>query len=234
MLLRSPKIFLVVLIAFISLPLMAVQPLSNRLPTSWLDPEVLNPNEHKIGQIIEDIGFEHLSGGEGRLHQTTGDNGTVVFVRDPTCPVSIQYGPRMADFVARYQKKGINFVFIYLNDLVGLPILQRDRNRLNTSGTFVAKGSFGVAGALSVNSTGDAFVLDNDNRLVYRGAIDNQFGLGFTRDEATRLYLRSALNALLSGEEIKVPATSAPGCFIDADPSKNEILRSFPNEEALG
>ncbi len=87
-----------------------------------------------------------------------------------------------------------------------------------------------LAKALGVQSTGDVFVLDDNMRLVYRGAVDDQYGLGYTKEAPTRRLLRSALNAVL--DERPVPATTAPGCYIDADPlSEPQLLPWSPDEQ---
>jgi len=79
-----------------------------------------------------------------------------------------------------------------------------------------------------VVSTGDAFLLDADNKLIYRGAIDDQYGFSYTRDAPTHNYLRNAMDDLLQGRPIKVQATSAPGCVIDADPAKDRLFPDIP------
>ena len=128
-----------------------------------------------------------------------------------------------------YKDKGIRSVFIYLNNKLGAEALLQDAERLHTDGTLVGRGSFVLADQLQVVSTGDAFLLDADNKLVYRGAIDDQYGFGYTRDAPTRNYLRNAMDALLNGVSIEVPATTAPGCVIDADPAKDKLFPNIPS-----
>lgn len=96
----------------------------------------------------------------------------------------------------------------------------------------IGRGSFAIANALGVKSTGEVFVLDSENRLVYRGAIDDQYGFGYTQDAPTHNYLRNALDAELHRWPIATPATLAPGCIIDADPQKDDFL-PIPADAAL-
>lgn len=90
-----------------------------------------------------------------------------------------------------------------------------------------------MADELGVKSAGDVFVLDNEHRVRYRGAVDNQYGLGYTRDVPTRHYLRNALDALKEGRKIVTPATAAPGCYIDADPAKDQLIWPLPAGQML-
>ena len=206
----------------------ALEPIESREPTIWLGPQAVDMQVSGIGKTVPDVLFSHLHGGDDSLHKVTGRKGTVVFVRDPECPVSQRYGPRSAALAKWYRDKGIRFVFIYLNNNLGAEALAQDAERLQTDGTLVGRGSFVLADQLQVVSTGDAFLLDAEHKLVYRGAIDDQYGFGYTRDAPTRNYLRNAMDALLTGVSIQVPATTAPGCVIDADPAKDSLFPNLP------
>ena len=207
---------------------LALEPVESREPMIWLGPRAVDAQASGIGKSIPNIPFSHLHGGEDSLYRVTGATGTVVFVRDPECPVSLRYGPRSAALARWYREKGIGSVFIYLNNNLGAQALLRDAARLHTDGTLVARGSFLLADELQVVSTGDAFLLNADNELIYRGAIDDQYGFGYTRDAPTNNYLRNAMDALLQGASIEVPATIAPGCVIDADPAKDRLFPDIP------
>jgi hypothetical protein len=196
-----------------------------REATVYLGPEELAPEEAAIGKRIPDVTLGLIGGGESGLYAGAGSRGTVVVVRDPECPVSRRYGPRIAKLARRFGSAGFGFVFIYLNEELDAARLREDAQALGVSGTFAARGSFALADALGVKSTGEVFVLDAGHRLRFRGAVDDQYGLGYTKDVATRHYLRHALEALLEGEPVQTPATSAPGCVIDADPEKDRLFQ---------
>lgn len=191
----------------------------------YLGPEEISPEQAGIGKRIPDFSLGLIGGGESRLYAGTGTKGTVVVVRDPECPVSRRYGPRIAKLAQRFGSAGFGFVFIYLNEELEAARLRKDAQALGVSGIFAARGSFAVADALGVKSTGEVFVLDAGHRLRFRGAVDDQYGLGYTKDVATRHYLRNALDELLEGKPVQTPATSAPGCVIDADPEKDRLFQ---------
>jgi len=202
---------------------------SDRTPAVLLGPTMLDPEQARIGQIIEDVALHDLNGQTKSLYQLGGRLGTVIVVRDPQCPVSRRYGPRIADLAERFRASGIRFVYIYPSESLRHEQRLVDRRSLATDGFFGDRGSFALANLLGVISTGDTFVLDEKYRLRYRGAVDDQYGLGYTRDIPTRNYLRNALDALSQNEVIEVPATSAPGCYIDADPALDHLFDDLPN-----
>ena len=141
------------------------------------------------------------------------------------CPVSRRYGPTIAGMVRRFGADGFSFVFIYPNEDLEPEDLRKDADSLGVPGSFVLQGGFALADALGVQSTGDVFVLDVEHRLCFRGAVDDQYGLGYTKQVATRHYLRRALEALVEGKPVEIPATSAPGCVIDPDPEREHWFR---------
>src|SRR5947207_336523 len=72
----------------------------------------------------------------------------------------------------------------------------------------------GAGRARGATSTTEVFVLDRARTLVYRGAIDDQYGLGYGLDAPRRHFLVNALEAALADERPLIAATSAPGCAI--------------------
>jgi len=63
-------------------------------------------------------------------------------------------------------------------------------------------------------TTPQMYVIDRDGAFAYMGAIDNQPYVLDTEDEATRNYVDEALEALLSGENVKKSATRPYGCKV--------------------
>ncbi|MDI1311402.1 histidine kinase, partial [Prosthecobacter sp.] len=68
---------------------------------------------------------------------------------------------------------------------------------------------------LAATTTTEVFLLDAARTLVYRGALNDQYGLGYTKDKPQHHYLREAVAAMLRGEPAERVATTAPGCALD-------------------
>lgn len=208
-----------------------IVPPEDRIPTDWLGPQVLSPAEAGIGKRLPDMALGTVFGGEISLHAAGGDRGTLIFVRDPECPVSQIYGPRQAQLARTYQQRGFNAIVLYLNDMLGAEAIAADAAGFDGPAVFVRRNGYALARALGVESTGDVFVLDGRHRLVYRGAVDDQYGIGYTRPLPMRRLLRDALEALSSGNLPPVQATTAPGCHIDASPGEGPVLQPWSPEE---
>ena len=223
----APLVLLITSAAALAANLEEITPPAGRTPAVSLGPSELDPAEQRIGQTIADTDLKGIDGRLHRLHDTSGNLGTVIVVRDPGCPVSKRYGPRIRRLADIY---GDDFHFVFIYPSVDLTAEERatDAQMFGPRGIYAERGSFALAELLGVTSTGDVFVLDREHRLSYRGAVDDQYGLGYTRDLPTAHYLRNALDDLRESRPVRVPATSAPGCYIDADPAKDRLIPSVP------
>lgn len=209
----------------------ALEPLHGRPSTDWFGPKPMDRVEAGVGRRIPDMALDQLYGGPVSLHDSGGQRGTVVFVRDPECPVSRAYGPRLARFARIYQPLGFNFLALYMNDQIGPTYLAADTGGFDGPALFIRGGEGGLAKTLGVKSTGDVFLLDAQQRLVYRGAVDDQYGIGYTKEVPTNRLLEHALDAVIDGKPVTVPATTAPGCHIDTDPLNEPQLLPWTPEE---
>jgi hypothetical protein len=116
------------------------------------------------------------------------------------CPISKLYLPKILRMAKQYTN--VSWAMIGCNGtskLDGVDLL------------------FVKAGALAPKRTTDVFVLDANNVLRYRGAIDDQYGIGYERDKAEKNYLVDAIEALLAGKPVSVAATEAPGCAVEGE-----------------
>jgi len=76
-----------------------------------------------------------------------------------------------------------------------------------------------VAAALGATSTTEAFVIDRAGTLVFRGAISDQYGIGYSLDAPRHRYVADALDAAVAGVRPGTSMTTAPGCSLDLAPA---------------
>jgi mono/diheme cytochrome c family protein len=176
---------------------------------------------HGTGSHIDDFDFTDHTGQTHRFRKWAAGATVVIAVRDAECPVSRKYGPRLAEFEREFGARGVRFLFLDLSARDTPALRAADRARFDFRGPYVADAKGRVGRLLGARSSGDAFVVDGEGRLRYRGAVDDQFGIGYTRDRAMRPYLRAALEAVLAGREVAVPATTAPACLLSLAPPNN-------------
>jgi len=87
-----------------------------------------------------------------------------------------------------------------------------------------------LAKAVGALTTTDVVVLDAARTVIFHGAIDDQYGFGYSVDAPCRQYLADALEALLTNKQPLVAATDAPGCLLDlAGKSSAEVAITYHN-----
>jgi mono/diheme cytochrome c family protein len=106
------------------------------------------------------------------------------------CPVSKLYKPRLDKLTREYSPRGVRFLTVSSDDKAFVALFGPER-------------------------TTEAFVLDTKSVLRYRGAVDDQYGIGYVKDAPAKTYLVDAIEALLAGKAPPVAATEAPGCVVE-------------------
>jgi len=183
-------------------------------------PQELGRNAPRIGEWIPDLTFSDVEGKASTLSKVMGAKGLVIALRDPECPLSKKYSPRLKQHEETLA--GLGFGVLYLNVLTAQSG-PKDVETYGFQSAYALDEERVLAHALAAATTTEVFVLDHTRTLVYRGMIDDQYGLGFNRPEATRDYLMEAVRAVAAGETVRVPATVAQGCVLKLDTERDEL-----------
>lgn len=185
------------------------------------EPLVLGADAPRVGELIDDVAYTDLGGNRGVLSDVMGERGLVVVIRDVYCPVSRKYGARLGRIEREYGARGFGFLYVNVN-AADTPAAAAEEIAANGFGApYVLDPHAPVARELAAQTSTEVFVLDAARTLVYRGAVDDQYGIGFTKPEPTVEYLRDALAAVEAGDAPAVGGTIAPGCYL-----------SLPQEQA--
>lgn len=168
-----------------------------------------------IGRLVPDMLLAPMEGEARSLVSLIKDRAAAVLVMTSTaCPMSTKYAPRLAALEAEYQKRGVAFVFVNGVDAETPVEMARQARQYRFQGPYLADRDHAVAIALGARTTTEVFVLDAARTLVYRGAVDDQYGIGSSRAAPRQTLLRDALEAVLTGQRPRVEATWAPGCLL--------------------
>jgi len=137
----------------------------------------------------------------------------VVFV-GTDCPVSKLYGSRLAQLSKDYADKNVQFIAIDSNRQDSLEDITHFARTHKIEFPILKDAGNQVADKFGAERMSEAFVLDRDRVMRYRGRIDDQFGVGYARGQTSANYLTSALDELLAGKAVSKPAVDAVGCII--------------------
>ncbi len=184
------------------------------------EPARLKPGACGIGTLIPDATLTDLDGAPHSLRKIIGDKPAVIALVSTSCPVSKRYTPVLARLESEYRAKGVAFILIAQNPTDTANDLRAALKAAGLTAPCLRDPQQALLKTLGATSSTDSFLLDAAHTLVYRGAIDDQYGLGYSLDAPRQRYLANAVNALLAGGLPEIAATSAPGCALDLGEAK--------------
>ena len=182
-------------------------------------PKVLKGGDLGVGRQVADVSFTDLTGKAHKLSEVTGDKGLVIAFTSTTCPVSKRYAPSLVRLEKEFQAKG--FATLVVN-----PMKSESKDDMKAQGfssTYAPDASGSLVAALDARTTTEVFLLDRSRTLLYRGAIDDQYGIAYNQDAPQSRYLVDAIDEVLAGLHPHIAATEAPGCELDR-PSAASIV----------
>jgi peroxiredoxin/mono/diheme cytochrome c family protein len=135
----------------------------------------------------------------------------VVFV-GTECPVNNSYMPRLVELHKEFADKGVAFLAVNANSQDTPERVAKHARQHELPFPVLKDAGNQVADLFGAKRTPEAFVLDAERRVRYRGRIDDQYGVGFNRPKPTRRDLAEALGELLAGKPVTTPLTEPAGC----------------------
>ncbi|HLM54554.1 MAG TPA: thioredoxin family protein, partial [Pyrinomonadaceae bacterium] len=163
-----------------------------------------------IGSVVDDFKLPDADGKEHSLASLKGKSGTVILFVATQCPVSNAYNARMAKLAEDYRAKGINVVGINSNSTEPAAEIKQHAADNGLNFTILKDEGNRVADRLGAQVTPEAYLLDANGKLVYRGRIDNSRN----GDSITATELRDAVEAVLAGRGVEKAEVRAFGCSI--------------------
>ncbi|QDS94083.1 Thiol-disulfide oxidoreductase ResA [Roseimaritima multifibrata] len=130
------------------------------------------------------------------------------------CPLAKLYGPRLNDIQERFSDKGVQVIGINSNSQDSLTEIAAYVHRHHISFPMLKDPGSRVADQFRAERTPEVFLLDSERKIRYHGRIDDQYGVGYSREREASPELVNAIEDLLAGKPIAVPNTEAVGCHI--------------------
>lgn len=179
-------------------------------------PTLAKPGDVGVGRQIPNPTVRTLDGVTRRLADLAGTNGLVIALTSTTCPVSRRYTPSLQRLQAELAGQGIGFLWVNpfgseAASEVGAYLAARGLS----PASYAHDTEKALSAAIGARTTTEVFLLDAARTLVYRGAVDDQYGIDYSLDAPKARFLRDAVSALLAGERPGIAATHPPGCEID-------------------
>jgi len=172
------------------------------------------PADARVDVKIEQFAFQDYLGTEHSFKEWRDKRAVVVVFLGTECPLAKLYGPRLTELEAEYGPRGVAFVGIASNQQDSLLEIGQ-YVRVHKIGFPILKDpSQQAADQFGATRTPEAFVLDSRGEILYRGRIDDQFGIGYQRAKEVRRDLAIALGEILANKPVSTPITEPVGCYI--------------------
>src|SRR5262245_42175290 len=184
---------------------------STHTPATAADPP---PSTDKLNKEIDNVKLTAADGKAHAIKDHAGKKATVVVFLSFDCPVSNSYAGLLTELHKNYSDKGVNFIALVPTDDSPEKVAKKTAEFKYPFPVF-SDSKFVAAEAFKATVTPEAFVLDHNFVLRYRGRIDNQYyGRLKKNPQVTEHDLKVSLDALLAGKDVPTPATLAIGCHI--------------------
>lgn len=173
---------------------------------------------YAIGDTIKNFSLKNINGQQTSFSDAAGTSGTIIIFTCNTCPYVKLYEERILQIEDVYGDAGYPVILINPSDPKIKPgdqpaELTRWISTNSYTGLYLIDDS-GLFRRFGARKTPEVFLLDQNNILKYRGAIDNS---AQGSESVTQKYLENAILALQNGEDPDPAVTRPMGCVIKAE-----------------
>ncbi len=184
------------------------------------------PSKAKLGAKIPNLTFRDVQGKSTNLFDLKDKKAIVIVFLSFECPVSNSYCALLADMTKEYGKHGVSFLGLTVSEDDTRAQVAKHAKDFSLNFPVYKDEKLAAAGALQADFTPEAFVLDGNYVLRYRGRIDDSYSERLKKHTQTKTHnLKQVLGEMLSGRPVAEPATQAIGCAIQRDPSRPPLLK---------
>lgn len=158
--------------------------------------------------------WKNLTGIDGKPHsaaQLEKAKAIAVVFTSTECPVANAYVKRLAKLKTDFEKNGLVLVAMNPNKDENLKVMKRHAKEHDIDYLYLHDESQKIAKQFGAKATPEVFLLNQQWKIVYKGAIDDDVKL---QGKPKHEYLRDAVEAVLEGKSPKKTTSRPMGCRI--------------------
>jgi peroxiredoxin len=168
-----------------------------------------------VGAVVPEFSLKDIHRRPRSLESFKDKKALVIVFVDTECPMANLYIPTLIALHKEYAGKGVQFLAINSSNQDSFLSVSAHAQERNVPFPVLKDFDQKVADAFGAEHACEAFLLDAKRVIRYHGRIDDQYGVGVSRDKPTRRELKEALDEWLAGRPITTPGTEAEGCPIE-------------------
>jgi thioredoxin-related protein len=157
-----------------------------------------------------------VTGQKVSLEDVAGENGLLVIFSSNTCPFVLQWEGRYPDIKnwADNHKVGmivLNSNYQNRNDVDSYEAMKNHAKEKNYNFYYVVDEDSRIANSYGGQTTPHAFLFDKNMKLVYKGALDDNYK---SAESVKHAWVKDAVSSIAKGEKVAVAETKPLGCSI--------------------
>jgi peroxiredoxin len=165
------------------------------------------PGPPEIGAAVPDFEATSLSGEAVSLRAAVeGHKAVVVLFLSTVCPYVNFFSRHVHELSEAYGPRGVVFLGINSNNWESREEVEEHARQRGFGFAMVKDERHQIADRLGVARTPEAFLVDSEGRLRYRG---------WVKSKQESPDLQHAIDAVLEGRPVRKPVTKAFGCAVD-------------------
>ena len=168
-----------------------------------------------LASAAPDFNLLDVRGKNQELHRAPG-RAVVLFFTGTGCPIARKSSAKLKQLKRQFEREEVQFWMINAYPDEGKKAINDELVELGLGRmTYLLDPNQAVALSLDVERTAEVVCLETQTwKVIYQGAIDDQFAEGAEKPQPTEHYLGDALKEFLAGQPITKARTSSHGCRI--------------------
>lgn len=165
---------------------------------------------------MNEVKMKDVSGKEISLKEVATKKGLLVMFSCNTCPYVIKNQERTKEIFEYAKKGGLGLIIINSNENLrdgddSFEAMQAYAKDQGYNWSYVVDTDSKIANAFGATRTPENFLFNNDSKLVYHGAIDDNPS---DASNVSRNHLKEAIDEMANGKDITVKQSRSVGCTI--------------------
>jgi thioredoxin-related protein len=160
--------------------------------------------------------LQAVNGYSYSLESISGKNGLIVIFTSNTCPFVIKWEDRYTVVEELAKKNNLGLAYINSNYKKrdgddSFEKMKEHAKKYNYRASYLLDTESKLANSFGAKTTPHIFMFNREHKLVYKGAIDDNYE---DINKVKEFYLKEAMEQLANGKKIKVSETNPVGCSI--------------------
>jgi peroxiredoxin len=170
------------------------------------------------GATPSKIGDFSLLDHTGKFHQLSwysDQKAVVIFIQGNGCPIVRNGTPTFKAIRDEFADQEVMFFMLNPQPQDNRDSIAKEAAEFKYDFPILLDESQLVAQSLGVDRTSEVFIIDPKSlEVIFGGPIDDRLGYQTQRPKASQHYLRDALTAVVTGQQVAANTPEAPGCLI--------------------